>query len=140
MYKRDYLVKQFEEFGKVMAILLGLKRDGNSSELSELINESVKKYTSIEIDFVETINNEQLISALTTEKKLNDEQLKMLADLLFEKADYYSNTQQTSKSDINANNCYKKSRIIYLFLKDNATLTYSLDMHYKLELLGKMEL
>lgn len=140
MYKRDYLVKQFEEFGKVMAILLGLKRDGNSSELSELINESVKKYTSIEIDFVETINNEQLISALTTEKKLNDEQLKMLADLLFEKADYYSNAQQNSNSDINANNCYKKSRIIYLFLKEHATLTYSLDMHYKLELIEKMKL
>lgn len=43
MHKRDYLVKQFEEFGKVMAILLGLKRDGNYSELSDVINESVKK-------------------------------------------------------------------------------------------------
>jgi hypothetical protein len=34
MHKRDYLVKQFEEFGKVMAVLLGLKKDGQFPELS----------------------------------------------------------------------------------------------------------
>lgn len=138
MHKRDYLVKQFEEFGKVMAILLGLKRDEKYSELSELINESVKKYTPFEIEYVESLLDEKLIDTLIIEKKLNDEQLKMLADLLFEKAEYYSNTQQNS--DLNAINCYKKSHLIYLFLKEHATLTYSLDMHYKLEILGKMKL
>jgi hypothetical protein len=140
MYKRDYLVKQFEEFGKVMAILLGLKREGNSSELNDLISESVKKYTSTEIDFVESLINENLINILTTEKKLNDEQLKILADLLYEKAEYYSMTQQNEALNSDAINCYKKSLTIYLFLKEHATLTYSLDMHYKLEILSKMEL
>lgn len=140
MHKRDYLVKQFEEFGKVMAILLGLKRDEKYSELSELINESVKKYTPVEIKYAESIIDQQLITTLTTEKKLNDEQLKMLADLLFEKAEYYSNTQQNSDLNLNAINCYKKSHLIYLFLREHATLTYSLDMHYKLEILGKMKL
>lgn len=140
MHKRDYLVKQFEEFGKVMAILLGLKRDEKYSELSELISESVKKYTPVEIKYAESIIDQQLITTLTTEKKLNDEQLKMLADLLFEKAEYYSNTQQNSDLNLNAINCYKKSYLIYLFLREHATLTYSLDMHYKLEILGKMKL
>ena len=140
MHKRDYLVKQFEEFGKVMAVLLGLKRDGNYSELNDLINESVKKYTATEIEFVESINNELFIATLTLEKKLNDEQLKILADLLFEKADYYSNILQNSTTEIQAINCYKKSHLIYLFLSEHATLSYSLDMHYKLEILKKMEL
>jgi hypothetical protein len=139
MHKRDYLVKQFEEFGKVMAILLGLKRDENYQKLSEIINESVKKYTSTEIDYVESLIDGQLIEKLTSEKKLNDEQLKMLADLLFEKADYYFNTQQNSDLKLKGIDCYKKSHIIYLFLKEHATLTYSLDMHYKIELLSKME-
>ena len=139
MHKRDYLVKQFEEFGKVMAILLRLKRDETYQKLSEIINESVKKYTSTEIDYVESLIDEQLIEKLTSEKKLNDEQLKMLADLLFEKADYYFNTQQNSDLKLNGVNCFKKSHIIYLFLKEQATLTYSLDMHYKIELLSKME-
>ena len=140
MHKRDYLVKQFEEFGKVMAILLGLKRDKNYPKLFELINESIKKYTSSEVNYVESIINEQFIDILTIEKKLNDEQLKMLADLLFEKANYYFNSQQNSELKLKGINCYKKSYVIYLFLKEQTTLTYSLDMHYKLELLSKMKL
>ena len=140
MHKRDYLVKQFEQFGKVMAVLLGLKKEGNYPELSELINESVKKYTSTEIGFVESLTDEKLIDTLTSEKKLNDEQLKILADLLFEKGEFYSATNQNQALDVNSINCYKKAHLIYLFLKEHATLTYSLDMHHKLEILAKMEL
>jgi hypothetical protein len=64
----------------------------------------------------------------------------MLADLLFEKANYYFNSQQNSELKLKGINCYKKSYVIYLFLKEQTTLTYSLDMHYKLELLSKMKL
>jgi hypothetical protein len=137
MLKRDYLVKQFEEFGKVMAVLLGLKKDGLFPELSDSIEEALKKYTSLEIKYVESISNEILIETLTQEKKLNDEQLKMLADLMYEKGEYYSliNSLENTSS-----NCYKKAFLIYLFLKENATLNYSLDMHYKLEILEKMEI
>lgn len=137
MHKRDYLVKQFEEFAKVMAIILGLKNNEKHHELEELINTSVLKYTSIEIKYVESILNETLIDTLTQEKKLSDEQLKILADLLFEKGNYYS---KTSASEQEYNNCYKKAFLIYNFLNDHATLSYSLDMHYKLEILRKMEL
>ncbi|MBI3519280.1 MAG: hypothetical protein HY062_07975 [Bacteroidetes bacterium] len=135
MLKRDYLVKQFEEFGKVMAVLLGLKRDSKFSEFSDLINESVKKYTATEINYVESIDDGNLTTTLTQEKKLNDEQLKILADLLFEKGNYYSATNHQEQASAN---CYKKAFLLYLFLKEHATMNYSLDMHYKLELLEKM--
>ena len=137
MLKRDYLVKQFEEFGKVMAVLLGLKKDGLYPELTDAIDDALRKYTTLEIIYVESISNENLIETLTQEKKLNDEQLKMLADLLFEKGEYY--TSVNSPEEV-ANICYKKANIIYLFLKENATLNYSLDMHYKIEVLRKMGL
>lgn len=137
MLKRDYLVKQFEEFGKVMAVLLGLKKDGLYPELTDTIDDALRKYTTLEIIYVESISNENLIETLTQDKKLNDEQLKMLADLLFEKGEYY--TSVNSPEEV-ANNCYKKANIIYLFLKENATLNYSLDMHYKIEVLRKMGL
>ncbi|MCD6017885.1 MAG: hypothetical protein K0S53_1006 [Bacteroidetes bacterium] len=85
MHKRDYLVKQFEEFGRVMGVILGLRKENKFSELSELLSESVKKYTPTEIDYVESMKDENLIDILTQEKKLTDEQLKMLGGLLFEK-------------------------------------------------------
>lgn len=134
MHKRDYLVKQFEEFGKVMAVLLGLKKDGNFPDFLTTIQESAKKYTQTEIEFVESIADNDLIHILTADKKLNDEQLKMLADLMYEKAEYYLHHSQEKE----ATNCYKKAYSIYIFLKENATLTYSLDMHYKIEVLSKI--
>ncbi len=137
MLKRDYLIKQFEEFGKVLGVILGLKREGNLSQLNELIRESAQKYAASEIDYVESIPDELLLKTLTEEKKLTDEQLKMLADLLFEKAEYYL---RSNLPEGQSKNCYKKANAIYLFLKEHATLTFSLDMHYKLELLAKMGL
>ena len=137
MYKRDYFIKQIEEFSKVLGVILGLKKDGNFSDLNELIHTTSLKYTSTEIEYAEILDNERLIETLTEDKKLNDDQLKMLADLLFEKAEYYLK----NNSPINeANNCYKKSYLIYSFLKTHSTQNYSLDMHYKLEILSKMDL
>ena len=137
MLKRDYLIKQFEEFGKVMAIILGLKRDDTLPEFLEEINKAARKYTSSEINYVEGIDNEALLEVLIQEKELNDNQLKMLGDLLFEKGDYYTRTGQP---DPLSNNCYKKAFLIYFFLKVHATINYSLDMHYKIDLLSKMNL
>lgn len=137
MLKRDYLVKQFEEFGKVLAVILGLKRDGSFDEMEEAVRNASQKYTGLEVAFVEEIENEQLLDVLIQQKKLTDEQLKMLADLLFEKAEYYLKTNHTDEL---SGNCYRKAFSIYSFLKEHATLNFSLDMHYKLELLSTMKL
>jgi hypothetical protein len=137
MLRRDYLVKQAEEFGKVLAVILGLKRDGLFPDMLEEIYKASQKYTSLEILYIEKVENAGLIKDLTEDKKLNDEQMKLLGDLLFEKAEYYMHTEGAG---VASDNCYRKAYIIYLFVKDHATLNYSLDMHYKLELLAKMGL
>ena len=140
MYRRDYLVRQFEEFGKVLAMILGLKKDENFPELLDQIEEASEKFTSTEINYAEILDDDKLLDTLLVTKKLNDEQLKMLADLLYEKAEYHLKAQRTQTFEADATNCYKKAYIIYLFLKERATLPYSLDMHYKVEILSKMGL
>ncbi len=137
MLRRDYLVKQAEEFCKVLAVILGLKRDGLFPDMLEEIYKASQKYTALEILYIEKQENAALIKDLTEDKKLNDEQMKLLADLLFEKAEYYIRTEGAGEASDNA---YRKAYIIYLFLKEHATTNYSLDMHYKLELLAKMGL
>ncbi len=136
MHKRDYLVKQFEEFAKVMGVLFGLKQNENYEELNNLINSTALKYTQTEIEYIEELSDDRLIKFLTQEKKLTDEQLKMLGDLLFEKADYYSRIDSLNENE--TYNCFQKAKHIYSFLQEYSTLNYSLDMHYKLEVLNKM--
>lgn len=137
MLRRDYFMKQVEEFGKVLAQIIGLKRNGHFPDMLEEIQKATQKYTSLEIAHIESLENTGLINDLTENKKLNDDQMKFLADLLFEKAEYYA---RTNGAPNDADNCYRKAYLIYLFLKEHATLNYSLDMHYKLELLAKMGL
>lgn len=134
MLKRDYLVKQFEEFGKVMAVLLGLKRDGKFSELEELIRNTALKYTATEIAYAESLPDEQLLDILTNEKKLSDEQLRMLGDLLYEQGCSHAQCGR----EMEAGNAFRKTMLIYTFLQNNATMPYSLDMHYKLNVLKSM--
>jgi hypothetical protein len=133
MYKRDLLMRQFEEFGKFLATILGYKQQENYVEVSKLINEGVLKYIGVSIEEIEKLETDNLILLLTQEKKLSDEQLKMLADLLYEKG--FNNLN----SDLNHNESYLiyfvKAQVLFNFVNRNGTLPYSLDTHYKLEVI-----
>lgn len=127
-------MKQFEEFGKVMAVLLGLKRDGRFAELEELIRNTTLKYTGAEIAYMASVENDQLIETLTIQHKLSDERLKMAGDLLYEQAEAHLHVGRSAE----ARKCYQKSLLIYEFLQSQSTMPYSLDVHYKVKLLKEM--
>lgn len=131
MLKRDYLIKQFEEFGKVLAVLMGLKRDGKLPEFTSSVNDTAHKYTGLELTEAEKLPDDRLIAVLTGERKLSDEQLKMIADLLYAKADTYAGDSDEDKTK----NAYRKALIVYQFIQASTILPYSLDTHYKLEFL-----
>jgi hypothetical protein len=133
MHKRDLLMRQFEEFGKFLATILGYKQQENYVEVSKLINEGALKYIGVSIEEIEKLETDNFILSLTQEKKLSDEQLKMLADLLYEKG--FNNLN----SDLNHNESnliyFVKAQVLFNFVNRNGTLPYSLDTHYKLEVI-----
>ena len=131
MHKRDLLMRQFEEFGKFLATILGYKQQQDFIEVSKLISEGALKYIGVSIKEVEELEPENLISSLTQEKKLTDEQLKMLADLLYENG--VNNLNGDLNSDSNTLINFTKAQMLYNFVNLNGTLPYSLDTHYKLE-------
>ena len=77
------------------------------------------------------MEEENLIIFLTQEKKLTDEQLKMLADLLYEKG--INDLNAFLNQDVTAQSYFMKAQELYNFVNKNATLPYSLDTHYKLD-------
>ena len=135
MFRRDYLVRQFEEFGKFIAVVFELKKDSKWPELEELINTSAFKYTNIEISEAEKLENADLIETLTQKYALKEANLKMLADLLYEKGIGFSKQFK----DEEANNDFEKAFIIYEFIQENSLETdFSLDMHFKLTSLKQL--
>ena len=135
MFRKDLLVRQFEEFGKFLAVVFGLKKDDKWPELEELINTSAFKYTNIEIEEAEKLEDADLIEILTKKYSLKEPNLKMLADLLYEKGIGYS--KQFKEEE--ANNNFEKAFVIYEYIQANSLeIDFSLDMHFKLTSLKQL--
>ncbi len=135
MFKKDYIMRQYEEFGKFLAIVLGFKANQQFTELEELLNTSAFKYTNIEIEIAEKLPNKDLIQLLTENYELKEANLKMLGDLLYEKGIGYS--QQLKENE--AKNAFQKALIIFEHIKENSLESdFSLDMHFKMNSLKQM--
>lgn len=135
MFRKDYIVRQFEEFGKFLGIVFGLKANSQFTELEELINSSALKFTNVEIETAENLPDENLIETLTGKYHLKEPNLKMLADLLYEKGMAYSKQFKENEAD----KVLKKALIIFEFVKENSLeIDFSLDMHFKIASLKQL--
>jgi hypothetical protein len=118
-----------------MAIIFGLKNDKDWLNYQNEINKAALKFTSLEVDYVETINYNEFEKEILNHKTLTIEQLYMLADLLFEKLNYYLYTQDFEKSE----SLKLKCKNIYRFVQNNLTQNeFNLDIYYKLSFLEKL--
>ena len=135
MFKKDYIMRQYEEFGKFLAIVLGFKADSKFIELEEFINTSAFKYTNIEIQIAEKLPNKELIQLLTENYELKEANLKMLGDLLYEKGIGYSKQFKEKEAE----NAFQKTLIIFEYIKENSLESdFSLDMHFKMNALKQL--
>lgn len=134
MLRKDLLVRQFEEFGKVMAIIFGHKRLKDWEEFQKEIEEAAKKITSFEIIYVESLLPEIFESEILLKEDLIPEKQKMLADLLYEKMDFYLERNDLVKYRDLKNKCL----LLYKRFSENLTVNeFNLDVHYKLSRLTR---
>lgn len=132
MLRKDYIQRQFEEFGKVMAILLSLKRNKDWDNFEKELSEISKRFTPFDIETLERLSETDFQSELQS-AKLSFGQKKMLASLLFEKLDAYLEKGETE------NYPALKARCVYLYHNLASDLTqneYDLEVHYRLGLLS----
>lgn len=135
MFRKDYIMRQYEEFGKFLAIVLGFKANQQFTELEELINTSAFKYTNIEVEIAEKLPNKDFIQLLTENYELKEANLKMLGDLLYEKGIGYSKQLKEKEAE----NAFQKTLLIFEFIKETSLESdFSLDMHFKMNSLKQM--
>ena len=87
MEKRDFLLNQIEQLGKVLAKILSdflkLKSDGNGAQGIEISNERFQSELDIDIEELLTLNSSELKSYLET-RNLTDNHIEIISDYLFE--------------------------------------------------------
>ena len=137
MLRKDYFVRQLEEFGKVLGVLLFLKKQNDWDKFTEELAKATPKFTSFELEFVEKLNDSEFLSEIIENEKVNLEQKTILANILFEKMDFYAHTVQTDKENETARKCLA----LYEFLHNNQSQNeFNLQTHYRLQFLKSMGL
>ena len=132
MLRKDYIVRQLEEFGKVMAVILNLKKDHNWDKFEYEINSAVLKFTQLEITQLENIDTLNFKKEVILNSNLSHDQLLILADLLYEKMNFYAEIEQEEKY----NNLKQKCLTLYKYLQTNFTENeFNMNVYYKLEIL-----
>jgi hypothetical protein len=135
MLKRDYLLKQIEEFGKVLSQVLSYKKEHNYLKYELEISLALKKFSDQDLIELENLDIEAFQTKLTAHGKLDLTQKKIIATVLFEKMTYYEEHFQLT----HAYDLKKKCVLLYEDLQKNGTENeYDLDVHYKLSYLRKM--
>lgn len=128
MPQEDYLKREIDKLGKVLAKvladLLKLKSANKAADGIESVNEVFKTELDITINALLDIPETEFLPFLLLNRKLNNNQLELLADILTEAADDSENEKALL--------IYKRSLLIYAYVTENET-DYSVNRHYKIE-------
>lgn len=134
MLRKDFIIRQIEEFGKVLALIIGYKKQNEWTKFEEEIENAIQKFTSLEMNEIENLNIDFFISEIINREGLSLDQKKIIANLMYEKLYFYLfKNENENYSQLKA-----KCLLLYLHLNENCTTNeFDLDIHYKLSMLQK---
>jgi len=133
MIRRDFLVRQAEELGKVLGQILmklcGLKNDATAGRQIEESCRTLLNETNVDIDQLLEVPSDRFVQVLQENKAMNDANLDCFATILFHIAEC---TEDKEKATL----FYERSLIIYGYL-DHFSEVYSFERSYFLEQIRK---
>lgn len=134
MLRKDFIIRQIEEFGKVLALIIGYKKQNEWTKFEEEIKNAILKFSSLEMNEIENLNIDFFVSEIVNREGLSLDQKKIIANLMYEKLYFYLfKNENESYSQLKA-----KCLLLYLHLNENCTTNeFDLDVHYKLSMLQK---
>jgi hypothetical protein len=93
MERRDYLMRQIEQLGQVLAQmlarLLGIKQKGGGGLVFEELMQTYKSELDIDLEELIRVPEDDLISFLISKNKYFENHLDIMADILHETAENY---------------------------------------------------
>jgi len=127
MYRRDYLVKQFEAFGKALALLVGQRQRQALEEYEKTLAEVTQTYAGKSPTELKNLSSEAF-ETLIDESDLVRK--KIVAALLFEV--YHHITENSERQSIIGKRCL---RLYQTIQNDLSSGEFDLDVYYKIQFL-----
>jgi len=121
-----------EEFAKFLAAVVGLKREGKLDEALIEIDNIYKGMIDLDPIFLKSIDPCELLDFLQKEKKYNKHYIKMIAELLFEEGQIYSE----NGDPVSSRNVMEKAKILINYLMKSDS-TFSFDWYEKIRIIDE---
>ena len=126
MEQRDYLMRQIEQLGQVLARalarILNIKQVPDGGLSIDEIREVFSDELDITLDIILETPKDEVVGILQSRIKFIDHHLDKMAELLAETAELYRNTEEAPI----AQDLREKAIVIYEYLQDSSG-AYSLD-------------
>jgi hypothetical protein len=131
--QEDYIKRQIDQLGyvlgKILSGLLGFKTQGRLNDGIGMVSPILKKELDMNLEELISIPADVFIQTLTGNKKLNNDSLNCLAEILF------LLSENPEKSDPNGDimrELKRKALLIYEHVEETSS-TYSYDQHLIME-------
>jgi hypothetical protein len=135
MLKKDYLQRQFEEFGKVLATILGFKKSGDTQSFENEIEKAVKTFTALELNELLKMDLGSFEKMVSSNETLTPDQIKILADLFYERSFLFD--KQERADEMKDMLC----RAYFLYKRYTQELTtneFNLEVNYRLQMITEI--
>lgn len=106
LVQRDYIMRLFEQMGQVIAVVIGLKKDGEPSQALQLMSESMQGLVGFNLEDAEKLSAEDLIQMVRISRSGHSSpgemvagQLGVVARLLEETADVHDMQGEADRAD-----------------------------------------
>lgn len=130
MPSRDYLIRQIEEMGIFLAILLRrilkMKEENQQEQMESVVKEALTQEIKFDIDQVIVLENQDFIQ-VAKEYFTSDDQLEKLADILKVLGQDMEKSFTLTKA-----NYLRKSLFLYSYLQESST-NFSFERKIKVE-------
>lgn len=133
MEQKDYLMRYFEQLGIVLATLLGFRKKGDGKGGLEVINEALKDMTRMDSQEINAVPEDLLVSELAVKRNLLPDQVKFIAEMLFQEAEFYGMEDRPDEAFLR----YRKTYLLYRYI-DEKEKTWSQEQADRMILLERI--
>ncbi|HEV8425913.1 MAG TPA: DUF6483 family protein [Actinomycetes bacterium] len=98
MYQRDYLMRQIEQVGQLLAHILGLAKGGRGDEALGMFDEAYRPLLGVGTGVVAVLDDAQLVDLLTSGSNPDMRRVALALELLKAEADLYAGIGQVPEA------------------------------------------
>jgi tetratricopeptide (TPR) repeat protein len=100
LYQRDYLMRQIEQVGQMLAAILGLAKGGRGDEALGMFDEAYKPLLGVGSRVVVALDDAQLVDLLTSGSNPDLRRVVLALELLKAEADLYAGAGQPGEAAV----------------------------------------